>query len=125
LAGELLAVKREDQLAVAHALVGIDQRLPGAAVPHDHVAGTVLARGNRALEATVLDRMVLHVHRQSLVRRIEAWPLRHRPTEQDAVVLQSEVVVESAGPVLLDDECRPLRPGGPGLARLAWRHPWL
>ena len=65
--------------------------------------------GDDAFEAAVLERMVLDLHREPLVRRIEARPLGHRPALQHAVELQPEVVVQMAGGVLLDDE-RQARP---------------
>ena len=48
--------------------------------------------------------MVLDVDRHALFLRIEARPLGHRPAQQDAVQLQAKVIVQSGGPVLLDDE---------------------
>ena len=56
------------------------------------------------LERAVLERVILDVHRQPLDRRIERRALRHGPREQDAVVLEAEVVVQVAGEVLLDAE---------------------
>ncbi len=82
----------------------IPRRFPGAAVPQQHGAAAVLALGDDALELAVLERVILDVHRQPLVGRVEAGPLRHRPALQHAVQLEPEVVVQAARRVLLDHE---------------------
>src|SRR5262249_29338334 len=84
--------------------MGIAFRLPGAAVPEHHGAAAVLALRDDALEAPVLERVVLHVHREALVGGIEARSLRHRPALEHALELESEVVVQPRGGVLLDHE---------------------
>ena len=81
----------------------VDQRLPGALVPQHHDAGAV-AVGDDAFECAVLDGMILDVHRQPLVRRIDGRAFGHGPRQQDAVVLEAQVVVQMAGQVLLDAE---------------------
>lgn len=50
----------------------------GAAVPHDHRPGAVLALRDHALEAGMAHRMVLRPDRQPFVLRIQRWALRHR-----------------------------------------------
>ena len=109
-------------------------RLPGAAVPHDHVPAAVLAPRDDALEVEVLQRVVLDVHRDPLDVRIEGGPLGYRPADQDATDLETEVVVQPPGPVPLHDEPlpaavrRPVRrpaacPAGSGVrlkSRLRW-----
>src|SRR5262249_40047350 len=52
----------------------------------------------------VIDRMILGLHRETSRLRIEGGPLRHRPRQQHAVVLQTEVVMQVAREVLLDAE---------------------
>ena len=79
-------------------------RLPGAAVPHDHVPAAVLAPRDDALEVEVLQGVVLDVDRDPLDVRIEGGPLGHRPADQDATDLEAEVVVQPPGPVPLHDE---------------------
>src|SRR5262249_25142620 len=69
----------------------------------------VLALRDRPLERSVLERVVLDVDGEPLLRRIEARPLRHRPALEDAVELESEVVVEPARGVLLHAEEEPVR----------------
>ena len=65
-------------------------------------------------ELAVVERVILDVHRQALGLRIERRPLRHRPRQQHAVVLEPEVVVQVAGEMLLHAE-EPLAPLSPGL----------
>jgi hypothetical protein len=48
--------------------------------------------------------MVLHVDRHPALSWIEGGAARDGPAGQDPVDLQSEVVVEAAGAVALDDE---------------------
>ena len=101
---QLVAVQRELQVALLQRRVDVvDFGRPRAAVPEHHDAGAV-AFGNDALELAVLERMILDVHRQPLGLRIERRPLRHRPRQQHAVVLEPEVVVQVAGEMLLDAE---------------------
>src|SRR5678809_542578 len=61
--------------------------------------------------------MVLDLHREGLDLRVVGRPLRYRPRQHDALPLEPEVVVESGGPVLLDDVLEPLRPARRGLLR--------
>ena len=105
-AAQLLAVQYELELALPIAGFGIADRFPMPAVPQEHGAGAVLLGRNDALEVTVFERVILDVHREPLVRRVEARSLRDGPTQQDAVQLESEVVVKVRGSVLLDDEDR-------------------
>src|ERR1039458_3089811 len=80
------------------------KRLPCAHIPHDHGSGAVVVLGNVALEIEIRNGMILHVHRQPLVRRIERRPLRHRPRFQHAFHLQAEVVVQPRRIVHLHDK---------------------
>ena len=66
---QLLAVEAELELAGAVAGARVADRLPGAVVPDDHLARAVLALRDRSLEAAVVDRVVLDVHRHPLVGR--------------------------------------------------------
>src|SRR5690606_33125720 len=116
-AGELLALQAELELAAPVALVRIAVGLPDAAIPDDHIARAVLPGRNGALEAGVVQRMGFHVHGQALVLGVQAWALGHRPALQGAVQFQAEVVVQTAGVVLLDDETQ----GATLAAALAYR----
>ena len=81
-----------------------------AAVPHDHLAGAVLAGGNHAFERRIVVGVVLDVHGQALFVTIQRRALGHRPGQQHAVAFEAEVVVQPRGRMLLDDEQqRPVR----------------
>jgi len=69
----LHAVEPELQLALGHCLVDVFEaglRRPRPFVPEHHDAGPVALR-DHALELAVVERVVLHVHRQTLVGRVE------------------------------------------------------
>src|SRR5258706_4698857 len=76
-ATELVALEIELEVAFAVTLFRIDLRDPGAAVPYHDRARTVLFRRDHALEIAVFERMILDVHGEALVVRIEARALRH------------------------------------------------
>src|SRR5437762_895970 len=80
------------------------ERLVGTAIPEHHGPAAVLAARNDALEAVVLDRMILDFDGEPSRRWIEARSLRDGPALHDAAELEPEVVVEVTGGVLLDDE---------------------
>src|SRR5262245_51778060 len=101
---ELSACESELEIALAVALVWVAVGLPGAALPDHHRAAAVFALRDGSLEVAVLERMILHLHGEALVGGVEAGPLGHRPALQGALELEPEVVVESAGRVLLDHE---------------------
>jgi hypothetical protein len=48
--------------------------------------------------------MVLDMDGQPLLGRIKAGASRHRPTPQDAVVFETQIVMEASGRVLVNDE---------------------
>ena len=75
-------------------------------VPELDRAGAVLALRNLALEARVLERVILDVDRERSGARLERHPFRHSPRRERAVLLEPEVVVEAPGVVALDDEDR-------------------
>src|SRR5262249_25335719 len=85
-------------------------RLPGAAIPEKHGAATVLALGDDALEAAVLHRVILDVHRQPLVRGIEARSLGDRPALENAFELEPKIVVQARCGVLLNQAGAGRRP---------------
>ena len=104
---ELESEHLDIELARAHRAGDIVRRIGhaiDAAVPNDYLAGTVVALGNDALEIAVLDRMVLDHHGKPLVGGIERRPLGHGPRAQHAFHLETEVVMEPGGRVLLHDE---------------------
>src|SRR5688572_21729284 len=70
---QALAFEQEFQAAGLQRLArgSAGQRRPVATVPELHGAAAVLAGGNRALEVSILERMILDLDRQPLLRRIE------------------------------------------------------
>src|SRR6476620_2534244 len=107
---EPLAVQPHREAAVALLL----EQFVRAAVPDLDRARAVVPFRDLALEAPVLERMVLDVDREVLLTRLERDALRHRPRGKNTVALEAEVVVQSPGVVPLHDEDR-----APRLAALA------
>src|ERR1051325_4773075 len=101
---QLLAIERECEVTFAHAVARIAFGLPAATIPHAYRAAAVLAFRNDAFEICVVEGMILGANRKAAIARLEARAFRHGPRQQHAVELQSEVVVEPARSVLLDDE---------------------
>jgi hypothetical protein len=115
---KFLARERELQLAGAKPGFGIAHGRPGAPIPEENRAAPVLSLGDDALEASVLERVILGLHGEALVGRIEARPLRDCPAREDAADLQTEVVVKASRIVLLDHECRATALRGRATSRL-------
>ena len=99
-------MQHELQVALGERLGGIRdlrRRLPGALVPEHDRAGAI-AGLDRALEAAVLDRVVLDLDGEPLVCRIEGGPPRDGPGLQDAVQFEPEVEVQPGRGMLLHHE---------------------
>src|SRR5215203_6357352 len=60
----------------------------GAGIPDPNLAAAVLALGDLALEAPVLQRMIFGLYRQVVDLGISRGCLGHRPADQHAVPLQ-------------------------------------
>src|SRR5581483_8497094 len=105
-ASQALAEELEVEMAVLQRLHRIVLRTPGAVVPDVHDAGAVVTFGDGAFETAVLERMILHFHREPLDLGIERRTFRHRPAAQRATDLQPEVEVPMAREVQLHDELR-------------------
>lgn len=82
------------------ALVG----LPCADIPDDHVARPVAVAQQHALEVEIVEVVVLDVDREPPHPRVQRRPLGHRPTDQDPVNLETQVIVQPTGPVPLHDK---------------------
>src|SRR5258705_9491179 len=91
-----------------------------ARVPDHHRSGAVLTFGYHALEFGVFERMVLRTDGQMFLGRVHGWALGHRPGYQNPVDRQSEVIMQAAGVVLLDDKDAPTA-GPPHPTRRLWR----
>ena len=87
LAFQLLAGQVELEMALLVAERGIEIGRPRALVPDHHRAAAVLAFGNDAFEAAIVERMVLGRDGQPLLAGDQARPFRHRPALQHAVEL--------------------------------------
>src|SRR4029453_4394162 len=73
-------------------------------VPDAHCAGAVLSFGDGAMEGQVLHRMIFGPYREVVDPRVGRRRLGHSPAGENALVLQSDVVVQPACMVFLDDE---------------------
>ena len=95
-------------------------RCPVPLVPEHHRTAAIFTLGDRAFKTGIGQGMVLGPHRQPLVIGIEAGPLGHGPALEDTVQLQTEIIVQPAGSVLLHDEAvrRTLFDLARGFARL-------
>src|SRR5262249_7540656 len=85
---QLLALSFTVQMAFLEGPARVAVRMPAAAVPDQHRAAAVLALRNGALERVVLDRMILHLNRQTLLARDEARTAGNRPALHHAVELE-------------------------------------
>src|SRR5690606_504244 len=75
---EPLAEQLEAQVALGELLLWITGGRPDTMVEAHDMAAAIFALGDLALEAGVVQRMVLDLHRHALDRRVVARPLRHR-----------------------------------------------
>ena len=75
-----------------------------ATVPDAYGSAAVLSFWDNAFEAEVRNRVVLRLDSEPSDPLLLRRPLRDRPALQDVIALQSQVPVEGAGVVLLDDE---------------------
>src|SRR3989449_102587 len=79
--------------------------------PDDDFARAIFAFRKSCLEQKIVERVVLNMNREALYLGIFAWPLRNCPRDQSRSNFQSEVVVETPSPVLLDHESAPWSSG--------------
>src|SRR5262249_26084067 len=134
---QALAVQLEIETPLLVATLGIPDRLPASSIPQHDGTAAIFASGNGAFEVAVGERMILDMHGEALVRRIEAWALCDGPALECAFQFQTEVVVQPAGSMLLDQIGATRRrdrriaswlaglrevPLGPILGKLARRH---
>lgn len=101
---EFLPCQAELEGALAQVVVDIAHRRPDALVPDDHRTAAIFAFGDHALEVDIVEGMVLRLHRQPLVGRIERRTFRHRPAFQHAVDLKPQIVVVGGRMVFVHDE---------------------
>jgi hypothetical protein len=103
-----LAGQDEPDFAVAHPVHWVAQRLPGAAVPDLRGSRAILPLRDGALEIRIADRMILDMHRDAPVMRVERRAFPHRPAPEHAAMFQPDVPMQAGtvGPVLLYHEDR-------------------
>ncbi len=82
------------------------QEVVDAAIPDLDRPGAVLARGDRALEVRVVERVILDVDGEMALACPKRDTFRHRPARERTVPLEPKVVVETARGVPLHDETR-------------------
>ena len=113
-AAQLLSIQAEFNLASLQLQQRVEARRLGltgivfhdkrSAVPDHDASRAVVAFGNLALEAAILQRMILGHHCKPFVGIALRRPLRHRPGLQRAVNRQPEVVVQPRRGMLLHHE---------------------
>src|SRR5690606_16451165 len=69
-----------------------------------HGPPTVLPSGDDSLKRSVGQWMVFNLNGQPLLARSNVGPLGHGPTQQDACVLKSQVIMQMGGSMLLHDK---------------------
>ena len=111
---QALALETDGQPAVGLLL----EEFVRARIPDLDRARPVLALGDLALEARVVERVVLYMDGEVALAGLEWHALRHRPGKKNAVALEPEVVVEPTRVVTLNDEDRALRALLPAPERL-------
>src|SRR5260221_128345 len=79
-------------------------RLPVAPGPEHDRAAAIPAFWERAFEVTIVQRVVFHLHGQTLVLGIERRSLGHSTGLEDAVEFEAQVIMEPRGVMLLDDK---------------------
>ena len=103
---ELLAVKVEVQITgldCGDRVVAVC-KLPRSPVPDDDVARAVLGVRDHAFEVEVLERVVFDVHGHPLHVGIERRSFWNRPTDENPIELESQVVVKPARSMALHHE---------------------
>src|SRR5687768_9485580 len=99
-----MAAQFKLQLTVAITLVRVLERNPRSPVPDDDFARAILSGRDLAFKTVVGNRMVFNVNRHAFVIRIEARSFRHGPALHGSVEFKPEVVMQTGGPVLLDNK---------------------
>jgi hypothetical protein len=103
---QLFAIQRELEVAFLKRLLRrfLSFRLPVAAIPKHHGTTAVLAFGDRPLEVTIIERMVLDLDCKPLITGIEGRSFGDSPGCKDAVQFEAKVIMKPSGVVLLDNE---------------------
>ena len=105
-ASQACTLQREFKIAAVECLLRRSAALgnPITSVPQLNRAAAVLSTGNRALEISIVQRMIFDFDCQALIRRIERRTLGDGPGLEHSIELQPQVVVQAPRRVLLYDE---------------------
>ena len=101
---QLVARKREIEMAFLQAVVRIALGIPMAAIPDHHRAAAILPLRNGAFEAVVFDGMVLDLDGEPFLSGNEARSSRDCPALHHAIELKPQVIMQPARGMLLNDE---------------------
>ena len=102
-----LAFHDEFQFALGQSFVNLLEaffRCPVAAVPDHDGATAVLTLRNGSLEVAISKRVILDLHGQPAVLRIQRRTFGNRPRTECPVIFEAQVEVQMTGGMLLDDE---------------------
>ena len=75
-----IAIEYECQIATDKRALRITERLPRSAVPKHHRAAAILTLWDRPLEGSVIERRILHMHREPFVLGVGAGAARQKQT---------------------------------------------
>src|SRR5690606_14342526 len=98
---QLLPVDLEIEMPLAISLLRVSDRRPSTSIPEDDGPAAVLSLRDRSFEVAIFERMILDMNGESLLAGHEARPLRDSPALQNAVHLQTKIVVQPPGGVFL------------------------
>src|SRR5450631_980872 len=102
---QFFALQGEVQLAFCISALEV-LAVPIAAIPNHDGAAAVLSLWNRAF--SIVQRMVFHLDRETLVMRIEGRALGDGPGFEDAVEFEPQVVMQVRCRMLLNDKAQAL-----------------
>src|SRR5262249_52702362 len=83
------------------------ERLVSSDIPHHDCASAIMTFRDDPFEVQILQRMILRRHRQTLVPFGVRRPFRHSPRFQHSVHLETKVVMQMTGSVLLNHKTAP------------------
>lgn len=104
---ELSSLETEFELTLPEPFHGVAVLPPVAGIPEENGARAVASLGNDSLEVRVIEGVILDLDGEPLLAWIEAGTLRNGPAQKDAVQLETEVVVETRGVMLVHYEQMP------------------
>lgn len=91
--------------------MGIADRLPPSLVPDDDFAGAIFAFWNAPFKAGIGKGMIFDLDGHAFIVRVNAGSFGNGPAFHYAVEFKPEVVVQAAGPMLLNNEGKRINAG--------------